>query len=89
MRARAWAGAWRGKILIFGVTDAHTMEAREIAMAVRDAGQDGGGAVERERDENERIDACPLRDASERGQEDVCKLAGQCPLKEWLPTIEL
>ena len=41
------------------------------------------------------LEPCPLRDASERGQEDVRKLAGlvrieaQCPLKELLPTIEL
>ena len=52
------------------------------------AGADGQAASKRERVENERKDACPLRSSKERGQADVRKLAGlvqlhaQCPLQQ-------
>ena len=51
------------------------MEAREIAHAVAHAGRDGQVAAMRTRVENQRIETCPLRDASERDENGAREIA--------------
>ena len=78
-----------------GVTDVINSPHGEIVHGGAHAGLDGGGAGEQERDEKEQIDACPLRDASERGKGDVHALVGwvqieaQGPVKVLLSAIAL
>ena len=81
--------------LVFGRNRRHQREVRAARTGEAHGGEDGEDAGERERDETKRIEACPLRDASEPGQEDMRELAGVVrsetpwPLKVLLPAIAL
>ena len=76
-----------------GLTGVISGTHREIAHGSRDVGEDGQGAAARERVETKRIEACPLRGASDRGQGDVRSLAGrvrtgaQYPLRQTMSRL--
>ena len=80
MRVRAWAETLLYRSWLHGVTDVISGRSRVRTHMDQHDGHDGNDAVAHERVEEARIDACPLRGARERGQEDMWKLAGRVRL---------